>query len=550
MRADIVVRALLAIGLAGVAVAAGHTRAATAAADPSLPARERAVLMIANRPIIALSGPIAGYSARDRVQASAERIERVLDADRTAAVSMQPSEDGTQVLVGGRPAFLVTGADVDTQIGETTENVAREAGKRLERAIVEHAEQRTPRYMLVAAASIAGATLLALLLLRAVALVGRFVGTRLSDVSARRTQALNVQGVRLFDARHVDVIIRRTVQALSLLFGAFVVYAWMTFTLTRIPYTRPWGEQLEGRLVAIVLDAALSIVSAIPGIVIAFLVLVLARAITQLTGAFFDRIAQGKLNVGGLDADTAAPTRRITTVVIWLFALALAYPYLPGAQTDAFKGLSVLVGLMVSIGASGVVGQAASGLILMYTRTLRVGEYVRVSETEGTVAGIGLFTTRIRTGMGEEVLLPNTIVVQNATHNFSRVRPGNGCVLDTVVTIGYSTPWRQVHAMLLEAARRQPDIAPEPAAFVRQTALSDFYVEYRLVAQTTAASAHQRADVLNRLHSTIQDVFNENGVQIMSPHYMLDPPEPQVVPKSRWNEGLVPPGDAQRPPQT
>jgi len=537
VRAGIFVRALLAIGLALLAPA--FVDGATAAADPSLPARERALLMIANRPIIALSGPIAGYSARDRVQASAERIERVLDADRTAAVSMQPSEDGTQVLVGGRPAFLVTRADVDTQIGETTENVAREAGKRLERAIVEHAEQRTPRYMLIAAASIVGATLLALLLLRGVVMVGRFVGARLSDVSARRTQALHVQGVRLFDARHVDVIVRRSVQALSLLFGAFVVYGWLTFTLTRVPYTRPWGEQLEGRLVAIVLDVALSVVSAIPGIVIAFLVLVLARAVTQLTGAFFDRIAQGKMNVGGLDADTAAPTRRITTVIIWLFAIALAYPYLPGAQTDAFKGLSVLVGLMVSIGASGVVGQAASGLILMYTRTLRIGEYVRVADAEGTVAGIGLFTTRIRTGLGEEVLLPNTVVVQNATRNYSRVRPGNGCVLDTVVTIGYSTPWRQVHAMLLEAARRLPDIASDPAAFVRQTALSDFYVEYRLVAQTTAASAHQRADVLNRLHSTIQDVFNENAVQIMSPHYMTDPPEPQVVPPKRWNEGLA-----------
>lgn len=541
MRAGIVLRTLAACALAivGAAAAPGDAATATAAADPSLPVRERAVLMFANRPIITLTGPIAGYSARDRVEASVQRIERALDAERSAPVTMQRSEDGTQVLVGGRPAFLVTAADIDPQIGETTDNVAREAGKRLQQAIVEHAEQRTPRYMLIAAAWVAGATILALLLLRGVVLIGRFVGARLSNVSARRTQALHVQGVRLFDARHVDVIVRRSVQALCLLFGAFVIYGWLTFSMTRIPYTRPWGEQLEGRLVAIVLDVALSVVQAIPGLVIAFLILVLARAITQLTGAFFDRIAQGRMNVGGLDADTAAPTRRITNIVVWLFALALAYPYLPGAQTDAFKGLSVLVGLMVSIGASGVVGQAASGLILMYTRTLRVGEFVRVADTEGTVVGIGLFTTRVRTGLGEEVLLPNTVIVQNATHNYSRVGPANGCVIDTVVTIGYSTPWRQVHAMLLEAARRLPDIAAEPAAFVRQTALSDFYVEYRLIAQTVAASAHQRADVLNRLHATIQDVFNENGVQIMSPHYMLDPPEPQIVPKARWNEGLV-----------
>lgn len=196
--------------------------------------------------------------------------------------------------------------------------------------------------------------------------------------------------------------------------------------------------------------------------------------------------------------------------------------------------MSVLIGLMVSLGASSIVGQGASGLILMYSRTLRCGEYVKIGEHEGTIVGINLFTTRLRTGRGAEITLPNAMIVGSATRNYSRTVNGEGFMLDTSVTIGYDTPWRQVEAMLKEAARRTPGILAEPAPRVFQTALSDFYPEYCLVAQATPLGAAPRAEVLSRLHANIQDVFNEYGVQIMSPHYIDDPESGKVVPPGRW----------------
>src|SRR6185369_4368760 len=189
----------------------------------------------------------------------------------------------------------------------------------------------------------------------------------------------------------------------------------------------------------------------------------------------------------------------------------------------------VLLGVMVSLGGASVIGQAFNGLILMYTRSYRRGEYVRVGDNEGTVTELGLFTTRIRTGMGGEITLPNSGVMSASIKNYSRAVQGTGYVVDTVVTIGYSTPWRQVQAMLTEAAMRTSDIMREPPPIVRQTALSDYYVEYRIAAYTPVATPAQRIDVLNRLHGNIQDVFNEYGVQIMSPHYMTDPAAPLVV---------------------
>jgi small-conductance mechanosensitive channel len=159
---------------------------------------------------------------------------------------------------------------------------------------------------------------------------------------------------------------------------------------------------------------------------------------------------------------------------------------------------------------------------------------VRIGDIEGTVTELGMFATRLRTGMGEEITLSNSSVMSATTKNYSRAVEGTGYVVDTVVTIGYGTPWRQVEAMLLEAARRTKDIAHDPAPRVRQTALSDYYVEYRLIAYTPLEQPAPRAEVLHHLHGNIQDVFNEHGVQIMSPHYVLDPKSPQVVPKDQW----------------
>ena len=243
-----------------------------------------------------------------------------------------------------------------------------------------------------------------------------------------------------------------------------------------------------------------------------------------------------------LDADSARPTRRLVIIAVWIFALAMAYPYIPGSGTEAFKGLSVLLGLMVSIGASGIVGQAASGLILMYTRTFRPGEYVRIGEHEGTIVEMGVFTTRIahrsrRGAHGAELATrcPSCPRIIRAPSRAS------GFVLDTTVTIGYDAPWRQVEAMLVEAARRTPGVLSTPAPHVFQTALSDFYVEYRLVCQAVPSDPRPRAEVLSSLHANVQDVFNENGVQIMSPHYLGDPAQAKVVPKARWNEPLAKP---------
>ncbi|HEY2630429.1 MAG TPA: mechanosensitive ion channel domain-containing protein, partial [Usitatibacter sp.] len=431
-------------------------------------------------------------------------------------------------------AFLVTPIDINASAGETVQIVAREAGKRLTAATSSWHEQRTSRYLVQASALAAGATLLFGTLISLLFRLNRWAAVRLSAAAAAHSRKLQVGGVRLLSAPHVLMFTRRTLTLIAWAVAIGFATTWLTFVLVQFPYTSPWGEDLQGNLLRMARQVALAMADAVPGLVLVVVILLIARFIIRVVAVFFDRAESGESNLTWLDADTARPTRRVFNLVICIFALAMAYPYLPGAGTDAFKGLSVLVGVMFTIGGASTVGQAFSGLILMYMKAFRKGDYVRIGDIEGTVMELGMFATRIRNGMGVEIVYPNAGIMGTSTKNFSRAIPGTGYVVDTVVTIGYSTPWRQVEAMLKDAAHRTEKISQQHEPVVRQTALSDYYIEYHLLAYTPVEQPFVRAEVMSDLHANIQDVFNEYGVQIMSPHYMMDPPKELVVPKDQW----------------
>jgi len=492
-----------------------------------------ATITVFNRPIVRLRAPVLGMSPEDRAETAGKRIRALLGAGEHKVTSDRVAQ-GVALKIDGNFAFAITHDDVE-RLGEIAEMaLAEDAARALERVIAEMNELRDPRAMLVAAGWAGVATLVWLaglwVLRRAVRLVGRRA-LRYADAAGARMRAAGTEVVARDRVLHA---IRIGLTATLTAFALLLTYEWLGFVLSRFPFTRPWGEGLSSFLVDMVLGFLAAISDSFPGLTVAVVIFLLARMADGMARSFYDGVQTGRTHFSWIDRDTAPPTRRLTTIAIWLFAIAMAYPYIPGAQTDAFKGLSVLLGLMVSVGASGIVGQAASGLILMYTRTFRPGEYVRVSDHEGTVIAMGLFTTRVRTGMGEELTLPNSMVLGTVTRNYSRTLGGGGYVLDTIVTIGYDAAWRQVHAMLIEAARRTEGVMSDPTPVVFQTALSDFYVEYRLVCHAIPSTPRPRAVVLSVLHACIQDVFNEHGVQIMSPHYLGDPREAKVVPPDRW----------------
>ena len=471
---------------------------------------------------------------RPSARAGRERILSILDRGGPGTVSVEKLEPGNVIKVDGTLAFVITRDDVDRLEGQTFEGLEADALRALEKVIAETREARSGRLMLEAALWAAGATVVYLLLLWGVRLLGRAVTRYMLRLAESTAGQLKIGGSEILQRERALRFVRRVLQAGFWVIALLFTYQWIGYVLTRFPYTRPWGEQLNGFLLNSVFDVLTAVATATPDLLIAAAIFFVAHLVTGVLKNFFDGVQAGRVQVGWIDADSARPTRKLVAFGVWVFALVMAYPYIPGSGTEAFKGLSVLVGLMVSIGASGIVGQAASGLILMYTRTFRPGEFVRIADHDGTIVEMGMFTTRVHTGLGEELTLPNTLVLGSVIRNYSRTVKDHGFVVNTSVTIGYDAPWRQVHALLVEAARRTQGVLTDPAPRIFQTALSDFYVEYHLVCQAVPKDPRPRAEVLSNLHANIQDVFNEHGVQIMSPHYRGDPAEAKVVPKAKW----------------
>ncbi len=500
-----------------------------------------ATLQLHSRPVFEFRSDFASYSPQERADASARRIDAQLRKDGPGVVSVNPTPEGNVILLDGERMFLIASGDVNLLEAQTLEGLTAQTVERLTVAVAEVRELRDMQTVLKSLGYLLLATLIYFLTIHFLVRYTAKLRGWLAEKLGSRVDKLRIAGMPTVDPVRFRKVLESTVTLFLWVLSIVATYTWVTFGMLQFPYTRGWGEQLKDFLVEMAADLFSSMLEAVPGLMTVLVIFLIARFISRLSQMFFNRVEQGWVYVRWIDRDTARPTRKIATVVIWLFALAMAYPYLPGAQTDAFKGLSVLVGLMVSIGASSVVAQGASGLILMYSRAFRQGEYVRIGENEGTVRELGMFATRLATATGEELIVPNSHVLGHTTRNLSRMSAG-GYAIDTTVTIGYDTPWRQVHALLQEAAKRTKALRQFPEPYVIQTALSDFYVHYRLVARADADQP--RPAVLSELHANILDAFNERGVQIMSPHYLGDPNQPKLVPQNQW---YTPPAAAPEP---
>jgi len=502
-----------------------------AAAEPAPPAE----FEVANRHIVTLRAAVQGITPAERADAAGHRLDEIVKDGGPLEVTTRPIPEGMVVLVDGNAVFRVRNGDVDAEAGETVATAAVEAAGNLRQALGEIREAADARALLRAAGHALLGTLLFAVLLWLVVRGYRVIAVRVHAAAQRRmARFLPAWTSHVVGEAAVGGLFTLPFKLLAMLLAALLSYQWATFVLRRFPYTRPMGESLRDNLLAALGRFAESVLEAVPGLLFVVLIFLLARIAVRAVRAFFDGVERGHIHVSALDETTAQPTGKLVTVGIWLLAIVAAYPYIPGSNSEAFKGISVILGLMVSIGASGVVNQVVSGLMLMYTRAIRAGEFVQIGETEGTVKSVGFLATRIETLRHEEINIPNSVIASNVTRNYSRLAADGGLWIPTKVTIGYDTPWRQVHAMLSLAAGRTEGVAADPAPRVLQTALLDFYVEYTLLVCVAAPTL--RPATLSRLHANIQDAFNEFGVQIMSPNYEADPDAPKIVPKEKWFE--------------
>ena len=237
---------------------------------------------------------------------------------------------------------------------------------------------------------------------------------------------------------------------------------------------------------------------------------------------------EGKLTLNNFYPDWAIPTARVINFLLYIFMLVLIWPYIPGSDSEIFKGVSVFLGLLISLGSSSAISNIIAGLVITYMRPYKIGDRVKIGENSGDVVEKNLLVTRVRTIKNEMITVPNSTVLNNSSINYSLSGKMEGLIIHSTVTIGYDVPWRKVHEMLIEAASCTPFIEKNPKPFVLQTSLDDFYVSYQVNAYTKEPA--KQAMIYSDLHALIQDIFARNDVEIMSPHYRAEREGPSTIP--------------------
>ena len=478
---------------------------------------------------------VTSFPAESRAQMIQERV---LEVARDAAVppeavTVVPGDNALRIVAGDRPIMVV--AEADALLESVSPALLAVAHvERLRKAIADYRAARARPAILLAARR----TLVATALLGALLLVMAWVWRRVDALLRRRVQArIHSVGIQSFEVVRADQIrgaLENVFRAVRTVVYAAAVLAYLSYVLALWPWTRGLSRGAAGLVIDPVLVLGSSLIANIPSLAFLLVLFVLIRLVLRVIRLFFEAVGSGTVTLANFDAEWAQPTYKIVRIAIVALGIIVAYPYIPGSESDAFKGVSLFVGIVFSLGSSSAISNIIAGYTMTYRRAFKVGDRIRVGDVMGDVILARLQVTHLRSIKNEEIVIPNSKILGEEVINYSSLgRERGSLLLHSEVSIGYDTPWRQVEALLLKAAERTPGLAPEPAPFVLVKGLGSFSIVYEVNVPCPEASAMAR--LYTALHKNILDVFNEHGVQIMVPAYEGDPPEPKLVAPENWS---------------
>jgi small-conductance mechanosensitive channel len=344
---------------------------------------------------------------------------------------------------------------------------------------------------------------------------------------------VKIQSMRFIQWSQIWLAARGLVNIFTTLAGLIIAYLYLSTVLGLFPWTHSLADDLFELFLAPVQVLGTSFLSSVPDLTFIAVVVLIAHYVLRALQLMFKGLETGAIKFEGFDPDWSQPSYRIVRLLVVAFALVIAYPYIPGSESQAFKGVSLFLGVVFSLGSSSVISNVIAGYTMTYRRAFRIGDRILVGDRTGIVTEASVLVTRLRTAKNEEVVVPNSEILNSSVVNYSALARRDGLVLHTTVGIGYETPWRQVEAMLIMAAKRTSGLEHDPAPYVLKKSLGDFCVIYEINAITRIAT---KINVLySALHENILDVFNEYGVQIMTPAYEGDPQKPKLVPREEWH---------------
>ncbi len=460
-----------------------------------------------------------GYTPQQRAQMTGMAVEELGKRFnlRPDSVSIDHSDIVSDLMYGNKVLLSLTDQDAlwegvsrDSLAKERRENVV----SKLHEMKAEHSIWRMVKRILYFVLVIVGQYLL----FRLTNWLFRKVKARILRLKDTKIKPVSIQGYELLDTQK---------QANLLVFlasvGRYILMALqLLFTVPLIFIIFPQTEGLAYRLLGYIWNPIrgifVSIVDYIPKLFTIIVIWYAVKYLVRLVLYLAREVEVGRLKINGFYPDWAMPTFHIIRFLLYAFMIAMIYPYLPGASSGVFQGISVFVGLIVSLGSSTVIGNIIAGLVITYMRPFKMGDRIKLNDTTGDIIEKTPLVTRIRTPKNEVVTVPNSFIMSSHTVNYSTSAREYGLIIHTEVSIGYDVPWRRVNPLLIEAALNTPGVVDDPRPFVLETSLSDWYPVYQINAYIK--DANRMSQIYSDLYQNIQDKFNEAGIEIMSPHYM------------------------------
>ena len=476
---------------------------------------------------------VSSYPADTRARTIRNQLREVA-ADSAIGIDVFHIADGegvTRIMVRDRVAMALVDADASL---EQVDRVALATAhmQRMQRAVVDYRAARTPAALWRAAGMSAAATLALLIAIAIIMWLWRRLDGYLTSRLEKRIATVGIQSFEVMRAERIRGAIRAAFVAVRTVAFLVLGLTYLTYVLAQLPWSRGLSRNVVSLAVGPLETMAQGLIDHVPSLVFLVVLFLIVRFTLRLVRLFFEAVGQGSVAFENFDPEWAGPTYKILRIVVIAFALIVAYPYIPGADTAAFKGVSLFIGIVFSLGSSTAISNIIAGYMLTYRRAMKVGDRVQIGDALGEVLETRLQVTHLRSFKNEEIIIPNSQILGSEVRNYTSMSKTRGLIMHTEVGIGYETPWRQVEAMLIDAAGRTEGVLKEPRPFVLQKKLGDFAVTYEINAYTNDVG--RLPHLYSDLHRNILDVFNEYGVQIMTPAYEGDPEIPKVVPQKDW----------------
>jgi small-conductance mechanosensitive channel len=481
---------------------------------------------------------ISSFPSEMRAATISKRIKKVAETPASSSDSLVIIDgEGKSMIYAGKE-FIMSIYDIDAKaVNVDRESLTRLVHSRIESAINLFRHERSRTVLIGKIFHALGAAILLTVILFVTLWLLKRMDVKLQMKIRSGIDTVEIKSFRLIKSGNIFKIMGILFRTTRVLIIIIIIAIFVEYILGLFPWTNNIAVSVLELFLKPLKTIGNGILKFIPSLAFLIVIFFVTRYFLKLIKLLFTGIDQGAIDLKNFHPTWAMPTFRILRTAVIAFAVVLAYPYIPGSQSNAFKGVTVFIGVLFSLGSSSFVGNIIAGYSMTYRMAFKKGDLIQVDDQIGFVLEQKILVTRLLSHKNEEIVIPNSILQNSKIINYSARENDQRLILHTKVGIGYETPWRQVDAMLKLAAERTPGLLKDPPPFVLKESLGDFAVNYEInvfCSDVTNIKRHY-----NNLHQNILDVFNENNVQIMTPAYERDPKTPKVVPKDQWNIPLV-----------